>query len=243
MTRSQSSVQHSQRRRLLVRAAQATASLLSRHGVVGQSLRAAGEYAWGPPKSEDHKVGRRAVIGAVLVGSGAVLARQISQLGRKRRARQVRALQSPPYRIDPRFFDFKSEEVDCAKYIRVVDEVFGIKYQQADAWNFANVNVKIWDRQSSSERFPEEKLRAGMVVGLYHPDSDYLKHLEQPGANPYTHLAMVVGFAERNGKNEPCIAHFFGKRVRFDFLNDFVAADEGEIRAIIGPSWGMSKLK
>ncbi|MEK6916075.1 MAG: hypothetical protein AABW89_06050 [Nanoarchaeota archaeon] len=99
----------------------------------------------------------------------------------------------------------------CSRYARLAaEDIFGIQYPRADAWDIRNdlrieeISVK---NKLDLERLENEgRLRPGMLVGFFNPNSKYNGQARDAGAG-YTHVALYLGedgdliFADKFGKN------------------------------------------
>ena len=111
-------------------------------------------------------------------------------------------------------YDYPKEY--CAAYAtRVARDKFGKKFIYSNAWDMRYNNKRIMEIKNNSQinkAIKKGVLLPGMIVGIYYPQSKYLRKKDKTG-NPvkYTHLAVYVGI-DKNGK--PTFYHQFKEKIQ-----------------------------
>ncbi len=115
----------------------------------------------------------------------------------------------------------------CARYARIAAEkLFGLKYEKAHAWAFAEKNRLVWRRGINKEPY-SKILKPGQILGINYPSSKFSKPNRL-----YTHVALFVGI--KNGKR--MIFHQWqGKFLKKDSLGQFLKKEKCELIDIIEP--------
>lgn len=128
----------------------------------------------------------------------------------------VRVENSPNKKIKdgPVYSDAKVPANMCARYVRcAAEELYGIKYPVADAWNIrddSNVEeIKVDSKNTLENLAKNGSLKEGMIVGFYNPKSKYNSIAEKDGAG-YTHVMLYLG---KDGENL-IFADKFGNKTR-----------------------------
>lgn len=123
----------------------------------------------------------------------------------------------------PVFNPLKLSPLHCAAYARMTaKQLYGLKFNPADAWNYPYHNEQVAEIQNSEDLERLEKqglISEGCIVGIYNPTSPNNKRLDEKG-NPvkYTHVAVYLG---RNPQtNEMQFAHQYGAKTKVNSLSE-----------------------
>ncbi len=155
------------------------------------------------------------------------------KFGTEKEIVQVRDYSNKKIKDGPIYSEDKVPANMCARYVRcAAEELFGIKYPVADAWDIRDdINVeeiKVDSKNTLENLAKDGSLKEGMIVGFYNPNSKYNARAEEDGAG-YTHVMIYLGKDEE----KLFFADKFGKKTRIKISLDEIIKSGLDAREVM----------